>query len=111
MKKLLIFFIFATVSMAFADDVYFIKPVEGESLKGSLTIQIEPPRHNTEYVRVWLEKDFGQDEMVWRGMLSKENNFAVTIDIYKYEKGRYKIKAEYYVGGQDYDGDVVFWID
>ncbi len=111
MKKLLILLVFSSVSMVFAGDVYFIKPVEGDSADGTLTIQIEAPRGNVNSVRVWIEQDFGRERVVWRGKLTKNNNFTTTVDVSKYEKGKYEIQAEYYIGREDYDGDVTFWVD
>ncbi len=110
MKKLLVFFVLFA-STAFAEDVYFVKPLEGDSANGRLTIQIEAPRGNVDSVRVWIEQDFGRERVVWRGKLTKNNNFTTTVDVSKYEKGKYEIKAEYYIGREDYDGDVTFWVD
>ncbi len=110
MKKLLLFFVLCA-STSFAEDVYFIKPMEGDSANGQLTIQIEPPRGNVNSVRVWIEQDFDRDKVVWRGSLNKNNNYTATVDVSKYEKGKYEIQAEYYIGREDYDGDVNFWVD
>lgn len=93
----------------FADEIYFISPKPGHQTAGSLTIQIEPPYHKTD-VDVWIKNEDGIERVVWRGKLTAATQYAITVDTSKFKPGRYEVKAEYYVGREDYDGDVDIWI-
>ncbi len=109
MKKLLLLMVFVSTA-TFADDIWFISPKNGDSVKNSLTIQLDP-RHDDVDIRVWIEYDDENDRVVWRGKVNKRDNYTVTVDTSKFKRGKYEVQAEYYVGREDYDGDVDFWID
>ncbi len=109
MKKILLLMMFVSTT-AFADDIWFSSPRHGDSVKGMLTIQLEP-RHDDVDVRVWIEYDDENDRVVWRGRVGKKDNYTVKVDTSKFKRGKYEVNAEYYVGREDYDGDVDFWID
>ncbi len=104
--------LFLTTTAVFADDdIYFVSPMRGHSVEnGMLRIEIEAPRTDTS-VRVWIEEDFGRERTVWRGTLTKAGNYTAEVDVSKFTKGKYEVKALYYMGREDYDGDVTFWID
>ncbi len=109
--KILMALIFLTAGAVYADDIYFISPMKGHSAEnGMLKIEIEPPRTDTS-VRVWIEEDFGRERTVWRGTLTKAGGYMTEVDVSKFTKGKYEVKAVYYMGREDYDGDVTFWVD
>ncbi|MGL4367168.1 MAG: hypothetical protein ACRCTQ_02640 [Brevinemataceae bacterium] len=94
----------------FADDIWFISPQPGQPVTGKLTIQIQPPYQPTD-VRVWIKEDMGPDRLVWSGSLTAARNYTMTVDTSKFRPGKYELKAEYYINGQDFDGDMDFWIN
>ncbi|MGL4394092.1 MAG: hypothetical protein ACRCS8_02585 [Brevinema sp.] len=94
---------------AFADDINFISPQNGANINGKTIIQIQPPFQNTD-VRVWIKKEDGIEKIVWRGTLSSAKNYSITVDASKFAAGRYEIKAEYYINGQEFDGDIDVWV-
>ncbi len=111
MKKLLLMMMFVLMSgcSLFEDDIVFISPKAGASVSGTLTIELDP-KHDDVEVRVWIENS--TDTIVWTGTtLTSANNYKTTVDVSGYAQGKYEINATYYKGGEDYDGDVDFWID
>ncbi|MGL4676758.1 MAG: hypothetical protein ACRCWI_03720 [Brevinema sp.] len=110
MKNLLLAMMFIA-STTFADDVWFVSPQNGQSIQQkSLEIQIQPPYGNVPSVNVWIEYDMGRDQTVWTGTLTSKNNYKTTVDVSKFRPGKYEVKAEYYINGKDFDGDVDIWI-
>lgn len=109
MKNLLFIALFMLTSNTFADDIWFISPQAGQTLQNVIKIQIQPPYHKGS-VRVWIESDMGREQMVWSGQLTPENNYSTSVDVSKFNLGKYKIEAQYYIRGEDYDGDIEVWI-
>ncbi len=56
-----------------------------------------------------MEKKNGSGNPMWAGTLNIENDYTVVLDVSEYDKGAYGI--EYYVGMEDYDMRVDFWIE
>ncbi|MGL4388057.1 MAG: hypothetical protein ACRCTJ_01515 [Brevinema sp.] len=112
MKHMNKFLLIATMTLGvqvFADDIYFLSPQPGQPINGPMTIQIHQPFHKTD-VNVWIKREDGMKQVVWRGKLRADQQYAVTVDTSKFKPGRYEIKAEYYIGMEDYDGDIEIWI-
>ncbi len=107
MKKLILFILLFATSAFAKEEIDFLRPANGEKISGELTIEIKPLRHIRSY-QVYIEQDFGWHKMVWRGTLTKDNDFKTTVDISKYEKGKYKIKAEFQGRGGLMDGHIDF---
>lgn len=110
MKNLLLIALTFITTNIFADGIWFVSPQPGQSIKGQMTIQIQPPFIQTD-VRVWIQEETGYEQMVWNGTLSAANNYTITVDTSKFKKGRYEINAEFFHQNQDFDGDIEFWID
>jgi len=108
-KVLLLGMILFGINNIFADDIWFISPQNGQNVSGSMKLQIQPPYNNID-VRVWIESDMGWERTVWSGTLNTKNNYTMTINTSKFKPGKYEAKAEFYVQGNDFDGDVTFWV-
>ncbi|MGL4561340.1 MAG: hypothetical protein ACRCVW_04010 [Brevinema sp.] len=109
MNKFLFIAIMALGAQTFADGIWFISPQPGQAIGETMTIQIQPPYHKTD-VNVWIKNEDGIEMMVWRGTLTAANKYSATVNTSQFKPGRYEVKAEYYVGGDDIDGDVEVWI-
>ncbi len=106
MKLLLLcFFLSCTVN----DDIRFISPKRNEFVSGTLTIKIQAPSSTNTAAAIWVEKKNGSGNPMWAGILNIENDYTVVLDVSEYDKGAYGI--EYYVGMEDYDMRVDFWIE
>ena len=108
MEKLLLFCSIVCSVPMWADDIWFVSPQNGAPVSGEMTIQIRPPFVQTP-VRVWIEHDPG-DRMVWSGQLTPQGNYTATVDVSRFPPGKYEVKAEYYINGKDFDGDVTVWV-
>ncbi len=106
--KWLLLILCTLASCSVNDDIRFISPRKNEFVSGTLTIKILPPASDNE-AGVWVEKKNGASRPMWAGMLNKDNNFTVILDVSEYDKGAYGI--EYYVGLEDYNMRVDFWIE
>lgn len=110
MKNLFLMTLTLITTNTFADGIWFISPQPGQSVKGQMTIQIQPPFIQTN-VRVWIQEENGYEQILWNGTFSQANNYTLTVDTSTFKKGRYEINAEFYHQHQDFDGDTEFWID
>lgn len=108
MKKLLLFCSIILGAPVWADDIWFVSPQNGMPVSGIMTIQIHPPFVQT-MVRVWIEQE-PSDRMVWSSQLTPQGNYTTTVDVSRFTPGKYEVKAEYYINGKDFDGDVTIWV-
>ena len=107
-------FLFGAIMLSstslFADDIWFTSPQAGASVQGMVQIQIQAPYGNPKSVNVVMEYDMGRETIVWKGKLTPQNNYTLTVDTTKFKAGKYNIEAEYYIQGEDYDGDIEVWV-
>lgn len=108
MKRLLLFCSILCTAPSWANDIWFVSPQNGMPVSGKMTIQIQPPFVQTP-VRVWIEQDPG-DRLVWSGQLTPQGNYTTIVDVSRFPPGKYEVKAEYYINGKDFDGDVTVWV-
>lgn len=110
-KILLVSVLFINIPIFADDDVWFISPQHGEAIQGtSMKIQVSPPWNGKAKVRVRIKSDMGWERTVWRGSLTRKNNYTTMVDISKFPPGPYEIKAKYYIWLEDFDGELDFWI-
>ena len=108
-------FLFGAIMLSstslFADDIWFTSPQAGQSVQGTIQIQIQAPYGDPKSVSVVMEYDMGNREsIVWKGKLTPENNYTATVDTSKFKPGKYNIEAKYYMQFEDYDGDIEVWV-
>ncbi|MGL4388058.1 MAG: hypothetical protein ACRCTJ_01520 [Brevinema sp.] len=103
------FFLFFISPVIYGDDIWFLMPSNNQPVTGMVTIKIHPPYHQVP-VNVWIEHDH-TDQMVWRGILSPDNNYSIIVNTDRFRPGKYEINAEYYADGDDYDGDINIWVN
>ncbi|MGL4676757.1 MAG: hypothetical protein ACRCWI_03715 [Brevinema sp.] len=107
MKNLLLVMVFVT-SATFANDICFLSPPDGQTIKKSLEIQIQPPYGNVPSVDVWIESDMNLTVLL--GKLTAKKNYQTIVKVSKFLPGKYVIKAEYEINEQIFDGEVGIWI-
>ena len=111
LNKLFLFgAIMLTSTSLFAEDIWFTSPQAGQSIQGTIEIKIQAPYGNPKSVNVVMEYDMGRDTIVWKGKLTPQNNYTLTVDTTKFKPGKYSIEAKYYIQGEDYDGDIDVWV-
>ncbi|MGL4367169.1 MAG: hypothetical protein ACRCTQ_02645 [Brevinemataceae bacterium] len=93
------------------DDFMFVSPSYNQQITNPLVIQIAPA-YMYKNVKVWLKrKSEFIDWTVWRGKLTKKNNYTLLVNISKFKPGLYELKAKYYLYGEDYESEMDIWID
>ena len=111
LNKLFLFgAIMLTSTSLFAEVIWFTSPQAGQSIQGTIEIKIQAPYGNPKSVNVVMEYDMGRDTIVWKGKLTPQNNYTLTVDTTKFKPGKYSIEAKYYMQGEDYDGDIDVWV-
>ncbi len=106
MKILLLAFFIAGAS--YANDIIFSEPVQEQSLKGKVLVQVQPPLAYAD-VHVWIETS--GNKILWRGKLTSANNYTTTVNVKGMSKGRHKLKAVHYVDSLAYESSVNIWVD
>ncbi|MGL4561341.1 MAG: hypothetical protein ACRCVW_04015 [Brevinema sp.] len=110
-KSLLFFLIvsFIIPQSIYSDDIWFLLPSNNQPVTGKMTIKIHPP-YQLVSVNVWIIDD-RTEMMVWRGLLTQDNNYSIVVDTTRFKPGKYEINAQYYIGRKDYDGDIDIWVN
>ena len=109
-KTILLGALLISSTTVFADDIWFISPQPGQPIQGNVQIKIQPPYGNNIPVNVWMEYDMGREYIVWQGQLTPQNSYTATVDVSKFRPGKYKIEAQYFIQGGDFDVEIDIWI-
>lgn len=94
----------------FADEIFFLSPQPVEMVEKSLKIQIEDPGL-VKSVNVYIESKMQEGAPpLWSGTLDTKNAYTVEVDVSSFDVGAYEVKVEYFMRGDDHEGDVTFWV-
>lgn len=109
--SLLFLFLCLFAKDLFARGVRFISPRNHQTIQSTLDIQIVAPHDKSvKIVPVMITKETGRKVVKWIGYLTPKNKFKLTVDISSFSAGKYEVEALYGSRGQEYDGDVDFFI-
>lgn len=106
---ILFFTTFLCSSTSWSEDIWFLFPSDGQPVSGVIDIKIYPPQ-NPVPINLWIEDD-QSERIVWMGTVASENNYTISVDTSRFNPGKYKIEALYYLYNEDFDGDIDIWVN
>lgn len=105
----LFFFSAIQLSLYADDDIWFLLPSNNQPVSGKVEIKIYPPPYPVD-VYIWIEHK-STDRKVWHGMLKSSEEYTTTVDTGRFKPGKYEINAQYFLGDEDYEGDITIWVN